>query len=101
MKNMVILGKEKLSQPARSKGDAFLENILKNIISVIAELDSTETITLDSHLIDDLGLDSLMMIDLIIDIDDQLGVKIDGRQKAKLQTFGDLVRVISELKAHV
>lgn len=76
-----------------------MEGTLKDIIVVIAELDSADQIQHDSHLLDDLGLDSLMMIDLGIDVNDRLGVKIQPKEQAKLQTFGDLVTLVSSLKA--
>ena len=76
-----------------------MEDQLKKIIAVIAELDSPEVIKNDSNLKDDLGMDSLMMIDLVIDIGDQLGVKISAAEKVKLQTFNDVVNLVASSKS--
>ena len=36
-----------------------------------------ETITLDTHLVDDLGADSLDAVDLIMAIEDEFGIELD------------------------
>ncbi|GGG12825.1 hypothetical protein GCM10010912_66530 [Paenibacillus albidus] len=50
---------------------------LKNIIATVLEDDSIrETITLESDLINEVGLDSLQMISFILGVEDAFGVEI-------------------------
>ncbi len=50
-----------------------------------------DTITLESHLQDDLGIDSLDAVELALQIEEELGVKIPDDVFAKMETVGDLV----------
>ncbi|PID79949.1 MAG: acyl carrier protein [Clostridiales bacterium] len=50
-----------------------------------------DTITLQSHLQDDLGIDSLDAVELALQIEEELGVKIPDDVFAKMETVGDLV----------
>ena len=57
------------------------------------DLDADE-ISLDADLREDFDADSLDMVDLIMDIEDEFGVTIEAAQVGK--TVGDLVRAIEE-----
>ncbi len=50
-----------------------------------------ESISLDSHLQDDLGIDSLDAVELALEIEEVMGVKIPDDAFAKMQTVGDIV----------
>ena len=53
-------------------------------------------ITLETHLIDDLGADSLDAVDLIMSIEDEFGIEIDDDAAQNARTIGELVKYIEE-----
>ncbi len=63
---------------------------LKEIIVDNLGIES-ETISLESHLQDDLGIDSLDAVELALQIEESLGVAIPDDAFAKMETVGDLV----------
>lgn len=61
------------------------------------ELDP-ESITLDTNLIDDLGADSLDVVELIMSLEDEFGVTISDEDAAQLYTVGRIVDYIENLR---
>ena len=61
------------------------------------ELDP-ETITIDTHLIDDLGADSLDVVELIMSLEDEFGVSISDDDAAQLYTVGRIVEYLENMK---
>ena len=61
------------------------------------ELDP-ETITLDTNLIDDLGADSLDVVELIMSLEDEFGVSISDDDAAQLYTVGRIVEYLDKLQ---
>ena len=61
------------------------------------ELDP-ETITLDTNLIDDLGADSLDVVELIMSLEDEFGVSIPDDDAAQLYTVGRIVEYLENMK---
>ena len=61
------------------------------------ELDP-ESITLDTNLIDDLGADSLDVVELIMSLEDEFGVSISGEDAAQLYTVGRIVDYLENLR---
>ena len=61
------------------------------------ELDP-ETITLDTNLIDDLGADSLDVVELIVSLEDEFGVSISDDDAAQLYTVGRIVEYLENMK---
>ncbi len=51
----------------------------------------SETISLDSHLQDDLGIDSLDAVELALQIEEVTGVAIPDDAFAQMKTVGDIV----------
>lgn len=74
---------------------------LKSIIKPYLDEDEVEVneITLHSNLIQDLGLDSFYVIDLIIDIETEFDITIDNDQISQFETVESVVRVIEEKMA--
>ncbi|GAB1689002.1 acyl carrier protein [Krasilnikovia sp. M28-CT-15] len=67
--------------------------ILADVVEVPAE-----SITDDQLLIDDLDVDSLSLVEIMMLVEEQLGVKLDDESVAELRTVGDVVaRVESSL----
>ena len=61
------------------------------------ELDP-ETITLDTNLIDDLGADSLDVVELIMSLEDEFGIAISDEDAAQLYTVGRIVEYLDKLQ---
>jgi acyl carrier protein len=51
-------------------------------------------IELEAHLQDDLGADSLDLVELVLHLEEEYGIPIDEDQAEKLQTIGDIVDFI-------
>ncbi|MCP9884374.1 acyl carrier protein [Synechococcus sp. ATX 2A4] len=50
-----------------------------------------ERVTADARFVEDLGLDSLAMLELMMDAEDRFGIKIDDADLANLTTVGALI----------
>ena len=61
------------------------------------ELDP-ESITLDTNLIDDLGADSLDVVELIMSLEDEFGVSISDEEAANLYTVQRIVEFLEKLQ---
>ena len=72
----------------------------EKIISLIAEklCKKKEQITLKSRLVEDLGADSLDVVELIMSFEDEFGVTLPDEDVAKLKTIEDIVNYIKALK---
>jgi len=54
-------------------------------------------ITLNSNIIDDLGADSLDVVELLMQLEDETGKSIPDDEVSKIKTVGELVDVIEKL----
>ena len=73
--------------------------IFEHVASTLAELfdlDRSE-ITLESHLSEDLDIDSIDAIDLIVELKKYVGKKISPEDFKSVRTVGDIVNAVSEL----
>ena len=71
---------------------------VKNALAQQFELDP-ESITADTNLIDDLGADSLDVVELIMSLEDEFGVSIsDEDDAAQLYTVGRIVDYLEKLQ---
>ena len=61
------------------------------------ELDP-ESITLETNLIDDLGADSLDVVELIMSLEDEFGLSISDEDAAQLYTVGRIVDYLENLR---
>ena len=59
---------------------------------------SPDTITLDTSLVDDLGADSLDVVELIMSIEDDFGVSISDEEAANLVTVQRIVDYVEKLQ---
>jgi len=51
----------------------------------------------DKDLVNDLGIDSLDMVEIIMGIEEKFGLKIEDSEVAGIKTVGDLIRKAEEL----
>ena len=72
---------------------------LGRLTSAIAEvLDIDEsTITADSKFVDDLGADSLDVLEIIMGIEDEFGIKVPTEAAAEIVTVGDAFEAIKKV----
>ena len=57
-----------------------------------------ESITMDSALIEDLGADSLDVVDLIMSIEDEFEIEVPDEAIENMRTIGDAVKFIEGTK---
>ncbi len=70
---------------------------VKNIL--VEQLDVDEsTVTLDSMIADDLGADSLDVVDLLMSLEDEFSVEIPDEEIENIKSVGDLVNYIENHK---
>ena len=66
---------------------------VKSIIAEKLNVDEEE-IKLESSIIDDLGADSIDLIELIMNLEEEYGISISDEEAVKLKTVGDVVDFI-------
>jgi acyl carrier protein len=72
-----------------------IEAKLKEIIEpYIAEDEMPETIEYDADLTNDLGINSLHVIDIIIDIENEYDIEIEDSELQNMSTLNDVLKVI-------
>ncbi len=57
-----------------------------------------DKITEKSSFVDDLGADSLDLVDLVMALEDEFGIKVDDDKLEKFVTVGDVVEYINSVK---
>ena len=55
-----------------------------------------EEVTMDSSIAEDLGADSLDVVDLIMSLEDEFDMEVPDEQVEAIKTVGDLVRFIEQ-----
>lgn len=71
------------------------------IISLISEATKTEEtqISKETNFIDDLNLDSLDIVELMMKLEDELGVEIPESEAEKLKTVGNVIDYVNSKNA--
>ncbi len=72
-----------------------VEERLKEIIIKQFEEDE-KPVTLESSFVNDLGADSLDIVELVMELEDAFDVNIPDEDAQKMQTVGDAVKYINE-----
>ena len=73
----------------KSEVYASVKRLISNRLNI-----APEEIDLKAHLQDDLGADSLDIVELVLHLEDEYGIPIDEDQAEELQTIGDVVDFI-------
>jgi acyl carrier protein len=55
-----------------------------------------ETATLDTHILNDLKVNSARLVDVIIKCEDVFGISVDDDEADKIRTIGDAVTIIKQ-----
>jgi acyl carrier protein len=74
-------------------------NVKEEIINLLCEKLGYEKAQLneDKDLVNDLGIDSLDMVEIIMGTEEKFGVKIDDDKIREIKTVGDLIKKAEEL----
>jgi len=74
------------------------KSVEKRVIEIIVEQlkVSPEEVTLEASFIDDLGADSLDLVELIMAMEEEFGLEISDEDAEKIQTVQDAVTYITE-----
>ena len=76
--------------------ETILDEEFIEILSKITRIDSAG-ITYDTLIFEELGLDSLMAIEILAKIEKQFDIIIEESLLASINTVGDLVHIIEEI----
>lgn len=57
-----------------------------------------DKIKLESRILEDLGADSLDLVELLMTLEDEFGITVSDEQAIKLKTVADIVKVIDANK---
>lgn len=68
---------------------------LQSIIAEQLELDVDE-IDYESNIIEDLGADSLDIVDLVMSVEDEFGIEVPDEALEKITTIEDMVKYIED-----
>ena len=68
---------------------------LKEIIAYVLSIDTNE-ITMDSSFVEDLGCDSLDVVEIIMGIEEELDIKIPDEAAENIATVGDAMEEIKK-----
>ena len=64
---------------------------------LVDQLDvAEEKVTMDASITDDLGADSLDVVDLVMSLEEEFDVEIPDNQVENIKTVGDIVRYIED-----
>lgn len=77
--------------------DTVLEKV-KEVISEQLGIDDTDSITTETTFIDDLGADSLDIVELIMALEEEFDMEIPEEEAEKITSVGDVVSYIEENK---
>ncbi len=97
-----ICGAESLLEPSYPAGDTICPNCgallwtLRDLVSKHTEISPT-ALTLETN-IDDLGQDSLEIVELVMELEEAFGVNIPDDIAERFQSVGDLLRFLREAK---
>ena len=67
----------------------------QKILAEQLELDADE-ITLDSSLVEDLGIDSLDFVDIVMSLEDEFDTEFPEEDMTDIKTVGDIVKYIED-----
>lgn len=78
-----------------------MENVFERVRDVIVEqlgIENAETISVETTFIDDLGADSLDVVELIMALEEEFDMEIPETEAEKIVSVGDVVEYIKNVQ---
>ena len=72
-----------------------IQNGIAEIVQDIADIDASE-VTAEKSFVDDLGIDSLTLVEVAVEAEKRWGVKLPADQLNQLKTVGDVAEYIAK-----
>lgn len=66
---------------------------VKKLIAAQLNIDPTK-VAMDSKVIDDLGADSLDVVEMLMTLEDEFNISVTDEESVNLKTVGDIVKLI-------
>jgi acyl carrier protein len=75
-----------------------MQDVAEQVTSVICEQLSVEreAVTPDASFVDDLGADSLAMVELVLALEERLGITVPEEDTEKIRTVSDAIAYVEE-----
>jgi acyl carrier protein len=73
---------------------AALEKVTAIIKPFAKNAEALETATDATRIIEDLGVNSARLVDIVLEFEDEFGISIDDESADKVRTIGDAVQLI-------
>jgi acyl carrier protein len=78
------------------------QNVFDGVMTVIKKHSSDQAACqsagLESHLLDDLHVNSARIVDVVLDFEDAFNIQIKDSDMDRIRTVGDAVALVKELK---
>jgi len=76
------------------------KRFLKELVNILKEYAKNQDVlakaTMDTHILNDLKVNSARLVDIIIKCEDVYGISIDDEEADVIRTIGDAVKVIKQ-----
>ena len=75
------------------------QELEERLIEILHRISGTDpaSITAESHLMDDVGIDSLGFYEILIEADSSFGIRIQEEDLLKIRTVGDVQKHLNQL----
>ena len=73
---------------------AALEKVTAIVKPFAKNVEAFETATDATRIIEDLGVNSARLVDIVLEFEDEFGISIDDESADKVRTIGDAVQLI-------
>lgn len=72
-----------------------MNDTVKKIVADILEVE-LESVTEDASILDDLGADSIAVMEIVMELEEELDVEVPTDDILELKTVGDIIEYISK-----
>jgi acyl carrier protein len=76
------------------------KKIFEEMLNILKDFTKDPTLlekaTLDTHILNDLKVNSARLVDVIIKCEDVFGISVDDDEADRIRTIGDAVRIVKQ-----